>query len=120
VPYGYQTGSPAADGLFRLGDQAAVIPSLTGDGMAIALHSGRTAAETWLAGADSAAYHRTLIQTLGPQMRLAGLLHHACMSGSVQSAITRTAKLFPSLLRQAAYRTRLPSRAALSDQPAPA
>jgi flavin-dependent dehydrogenase len=116
VPYGYQTGS-LADGLFRLGDQAAVIPSLTGDGMAIALHTGRTAAQTWLAGADSAAYQRTLTQTLRQQMRLAGLLHHACMSGSFQAAIIRAAALFPSLLHHAASRTRLPSHAALSDQP---
>jgi len=40
VPYGYQASPESADGLFRLGDQAAVIPSLTGAGMAIALHSG--------------------------------------------------------------------------------
>ena len=117
VPYGYQTRSPATDGLFRLGDQAAVIPSLTGDGMAIALHSGRTAAQAWLAGADSAAYHRTLTQTLRPQMRLAGLLHHACMNGSVQAAVIHATALFPSLLPHAANRTRLPRRAALSDQP---
>ena len=117
VPYGYQSKSPAADGLFRLGDQAAVIPSLTGDGMAIALHSGQTAALTWLAGANSAAYHRTLTRTLRPQMRLAGLLHHACMTGSVQAAIIHAAALFPSLLPQAANRTRLRSSAALSDQP---
>ena len=35
---------PAPDVLFRLGDQAAVIPSLTGDGIAMALHSGEQAA----------------------------------------------------------------------------
>jgi flavin-dependent dehydrogenase len=107
IPYGYQAGSISPDGLFRLGDQAAVIPSLTGDGMAIALHSGKAAAETWLAGADATAYHRALIRTLAPQMRLAGLLHHACMSAPIQAAAIRTAGLFPSLLRQAAGRTRL-------------
>jgi flavin-dependent dehydrogenase len=108
IPYGYQAGPTSPDGLFRLGDQAAVIPSLTGDGMAIALHSGKTAAETWLAGADSATYHRVLTQTLASQMRLAGLLHHACMTGSVQSAAIRAAALFPALLQHAANRTRLP------------
>jgi menaquinone-9 beta-reductase len=108
IPYGYQTRSPPPAGLFRLGDQAAVIPSLTGDGMAIALHSGRIAAETWLQGADSTAYHRTLIGTLAPQMRLAGLLHHACMNGTIQSAVIRGAALFPFLLRHASGRTRLP------------
>jgi flavin-dependent dehydrogenase len=109
IPYGYQAHPIAPDGLFRLGDQAAVIPSLTGDGMAIALHTGRTAAETWLEGGDSAAYHHALARTLGPQMRLAGLLHHACMSPLVQSAIIQATAMFPALLRHAARRTRLRS-----------
>ena len=117
VPYGYQTGSLNPDGLFRLGDQAAVIPSLTGDGMAIALHSGTSAAQAWLSGVDSAAYHHSLARTLRPQMRAAGLLHHACMAGSGQSAIVHAAALFPSLLRHAANRTRLPLRAAPPGQP---
>jgi flavin-dependent dehydrogenase len=109
IPYGYQVRPVSADGLFRLGDQAAVIPSLTGDGMAIALHTGRTAAEAWLNGDDSPTYHRSLARTLAPQMRLAGLLHHACMSAPVQAAVLRAAALFPVLLRHAASRTRLPS-----------
>jgi menaquinone-9 beta-reductase len=109
IPYGYQAAVVPADALFRLGDQAAVIPSLTGDGMAIALHSGKTAAEAWLAGSDAAAYHRTLARTLAPQMRLAGLLHHACMSGAVQAAAIQAAAAFPALLRRAAIHTRLPS-----------
>jgi flavin-dependent dehydrogenase len=109
IPYGYQARPAVADGLFRLGDQAVVIPSLTGDGMAIALHSGKTAAELWLAGADSVAYQRALARIVAPQMRLAGVLHHACMSTMVQSAVIRAAALFPGLLRRAASHTRLPA-----------
>jgi flavin-dependent dehydrogenase len=108
IPYGYQARPTFLEGLFRVGDQAAVIPSLTGDGMAIALHSGKMAAETWLSGADSMVYHRALTRTLTPRMRLAGLLHHACMSGPVQSTLIRGAEVFPGLLRHAASRTRLP------------
>jgi flavin-dependent dehydrogenase len=117
IPYGYQARAADPDGLFRLGDQAAVIPSLTGDGMAIALHSGQTAAESWLAGSDSATYRRALGHTLAPQMRLAGLLHHACMSAPVQFAAIRIAELFPALLRQAARRTRLPSHPETGNHP---
>jgi flavin-dependent dehydrogenase len=117
IPYGYQADPTSPDGLFRLGDQAAVIPSLTGDGMAIALHSGTAAAETWMAGADSTTYHRTLARTLAPQMRLAGLLHHACMSAPVQFALITGAALFPALLRQAANRTRLPPSANPASHP---
>ena len=130
IPYGYQARESLADGLFRqglshqglfrLGDQAAVIPSLTGDGMAIALHSGTTAAETWLAGGDAKSYHRALTRTLAPQMRLAGLLHRAGMSDPVQSAAIRAATLFPALLRHAARRTRLPSPACSANYPTPA
>jgi menaquinone-9 beta-reductase len=106
IPYGYQA---PAGGFFRLGDQAAVIPSLTGDGMAIALHSGQQAAEAWLEGLDAAAYQHTLTYTLAPQMRLAGLLHHAGLNGPAQAAAIPILRLFPGLLRQAALRTRLPA-----------
>lgn len=49
VPYGWiaQRTEPH---VFRLGDQAAVIPSLAGEGMAIAVASGTSAAEAYLSG----------------------------------------------------------------------
>jgi len=49
-----------------------------------------------------------LVRTLTPQMRIAGLLHHACTSVPIQSALILGAALFPGLLRHAARRTRLP------------
>jgi flavin-dependent dehydrogenase len=54
LPYGWrqQSGRP---GLFRLGDQAAVIPSLAGEGMGIALASSALAARAYLAGGAAAA-----------------------------------------------------------------
>jgi flavin-dependent dehydrogenase len=48
VPYGW-IARKTEPGLFRLGDQAAVIPSLAGEGIAIALASGAMAARFWLA-----------------------------------------------------------------------
>lgn len=72
VPYGHL--APADDTvthLWRLGDQAAVIPSFCGDGMAIALESGRLAAAMLADGASAAAYQRALYaRTRGP-VRLA-------------------------------------------------
>jgi len=54
VPYGW-IARDSERGLFRLGDQAAVIPSLAGEGIAIALASGAMAARHWLEhGADGA------------------------------------------------------------------
>lgn len=54
VPYGWIARS-TRPGLFRLGDQAAVIPSLAGEGIAIALASGGLAARHWLASGPGGA-----------------------------------------------------------------
>jgi len=59
VPYGYShTPSAAVPDLFRIGDQTAVIHSLAGDGMSMALHSGRLAAQSYISGKDSQAYYQ--------------------------------------------------------------
>lgn len=55
VPYGWRAGG-TAPGLFRLGDQAAVIASLAGDGIAVALASGAAAAHACLHGDGAPAY----------------------------------------------------------------
>ena len=70
VPYGHLAG-PTTDGLWRLGDQAAVIPSFCGDGMAIALESGRLAAAMLAQGASAADYQRVLLTRTHRPVRLA-------------------------------------------------
>jgi len=57
VPYGWRASSTAS-GLFRIGDQAAVIASLAGDGIAVALASGAAAAHACLHGDGAQAYQR--------------------------------------------------------------
>ncbi len=70
VPYGWRARH-GTSGLFRLGDQAGVIASLAGDGVAIALTSGWSAATAWLAGGSGAAvdwqprFARQLARPLG-------------------------------------------------------
>jgi flavin-dependent dehydrogenase len=54
VPYGWRA-LQTRPGLFRIGDQAAVIPSLAGEGMGIAIASGVMAADAWMHGGGSAA-----------------------------------------------------------------
>ncbi len=75
VPYGWRAtaGEP---GLFRLGDQAAVIASLAGDGVAIALASGRMAAVHFAIGgpAGAVAYQRALARTARRSLAVAGVL----------------------------------------------
>jgi flavin-dependent dehydrogenase len=70
VPYGH-LARVSDEGLWRLGDQAAVIPSFCGDGMAIALESGRLAAAMLADGADAAAYQRALLMRTRRPVRLA-------------------------------------------------
>lgn len=108
IPYGH-LHSPAQDdppGLFRLGDQACVIPSLTGDGVAIALHSAAEAARTWLGGGTASEHHLRLARTLKGQMRLAGVLHGLCL-GPAQGWVASAGRVAPTLLRHAASWTRL-------------
>jgi menaquinone-9 beta-reductase len=54
VPYGWRAHA-TEPGIFRLGDQAAVIASLAGDGVAIALSSGIAAARAYREGGAAAA-----------------------------------------------------------------
>ncbi|HZZ34550.1 MAG TPA: hypothetical protein VFE03_02400, partial [Caulobacteraceae bacterium] len=96
-------------GLFRLGDQAAVIPSFCGDGMAIALHSGRLAARMIAAGADAGAYHRRLRADLHRQVRLAAWLQRAVQAwpGPILAGLG----LAPRMLGLLAAWTRVPDHA---------
>lgn len=73
VPYGY-LAPPSADGLWRLGDQAAVIPSFCGDGMAMALHSGWLAARHLAGGGDAPAFQAQLRRDTARQVRLATMM----------------------------------------------
>jgi flavin-dependent dehydrogenase len=93
--------------LYRLGDQAAVIPSLAGDGIAIALHSGGLAAACRLNGQDAAAYHRLLAADLTRQMRVAGALHALALHPLLQRALPLCAGAAPAILQRAAAATRL-------------
>lgn len=113
VPYGHLHEPSAADpaGLWRLGDQAAVIPSYTGDGMAIALHSAALAAEVMLQGGSAAHYHRRLRQDIGPQLRLAHGLYRLGQGAFGRGALLALLRRWPSLLGFIATMTRVPAAA---------
>ena len=107
VPYGYVHAGAEQDGVYRLGDQAAVIPSFCGDGMAIALHSARLAAASILSGNGEAAYHRALRRSAGPPVRLAFGLYRLSRSSQVRGLLVSAARVWPGLLRSVASRTRV-------------
>jgi len=114
VPYGFVHMSHPAEpqGLFRIGDQVGVIPSYTGGGMAIALHSGYLAASTYLkrgqAGSD---FHRQLRDDILDQIRIASLLYEASCRPFGQRAILRLCQVWPSVMRYVTSSTRLRSLA---------
>lgn len=108
VPYGYVHAPGPADrpGLFRLGDQAGVIPSFCGDGVSIALHSAFAAVA---AQDDSAGYHRRLQGDLRGQIGRAAALYR--LGRAAPGLVTGAAQLWPGALRWVARLTRVPDRA---------
>jgi flavin-dependent dehydrogenase len=114
IPYGYVTRH--AVGLWRLGDQAAVIPSFTGDGISIALHSAELAASTYLCGGGPNEYQERLARDVKWQVRLATLLSRAFVPRPGQLALFLAAQMWPGLLSTAAFHTRVRDRALLRTQ----
>jgi flavin-dependent dehydrogenase len=110
TPYGFLHRAHDDGGLFRLGDQAAVIPSLAGDGVAIALRSGQLAAAAWLAGETAAGtYHLGLRRMLWRPVRLAGLAHRVVRNLPMQGWAVSACRRCPALLGLFASATRVAS-----------
>jgi flavin-dependent dehydrogenase len=108
IPYGYL--GKREEGLWRVGDQAAVIPSFTGDGMAIALHSASLAAQMFLTGETAQLYHNTLRRQLGRNMRLATGISRAMVTRAGVAFSSFGLSLFPNSMRWIASSTRIPDR----------
>lgn len=117
IPYGYVR--TRADGVWRLGDQAAVIPSFSGDGISIALHSARLAAATYLRGGDADGFQRQLARDVTKPMILATGLSLGLVCRPAQLALGAAASLLPGLLPVVAEHTRVSeaamARAGLTD-----
>jgi flavin-dependent dehydrogenase len=108
VPYGYVRRASAAEpGLWALGDQAAVIPSFTGDGMSIALHSGWRAAAMYLEGATAEEFQRRLHAELGPQVALATAVSRGLVHPVTRPVLTAAVQALPCLLGLVARHTRI-------------
>jgi flavin-dependent dehydrogenase len=112
IPYGYLAGGLSS--LWRVGDQAAVIPSFTGDGMSIALHSGALAAQMCLAGESAEDYHRRLRVQLSHGMSLAVRLSLGMVTGAGRTLAPLCLSLFPNAMGWIAASTRIPEQALLA------
>ena len=107
IPYGYLRRSPIASNMFPLGDQLAVIPSFTGDGMSIALYSGIAAAQAVLAGESAAQFQAQIVGRLRPQFRWAGLVNVLFEMRRLHGFSVKLAAALPSLVTWLAQSTRL-------------
>jgi flavin-dependent dehydrogenase len=107
VPYGYLHQGDGEAALYRVGDQLAVIPSFTGDGMAMALHGAGLAAAAILAGRPAAAFHREAARLFRPSLRVAGLVAAAGAVPWLQGPLMAACRLAPGLMTAIARHTRI-------------
>lgn len=113
IPYGYLCD--AHNAVWPVGDQAAVIPSFTGDGLAIALHSGALAAEMYLAGGAPGGYLRVLKDHLKQSLQVAMMLSRAMVSRTGRQMAPFLTPLLPGPIGWIARSTRIPHTALRPD-----
>jgi len=111
IPYGFLRRAGIADAVYPLGDQLVVIPSYTGDGTSITLHTGMAAAHAVLGGQPAGKFQADAIAKLKPQIAWAKLANVAFVNATAQrvtSAVARVAPwAVPGIARFVVNRTRL-------------
>ena len=106
IPYGFLATRPLPPKVFAIGDQLAVVPSFTGDGMAIALYSGLAAARALMVGQSASLPARANSETAAavPSRRYIGRLLETPATCGIGIAASR---LMPSLVRGVVSATRI-------------
>ncbi len=85
-----------------------MIPSVTGDGMSIALHSGALASEMLLVGRSAIEFQSTLSAQLRRAMRISTFISQAMVTGAGRSLAPVLLSLVPNALGWIASSTRIP------------
>lgn len=114
IPYGFYAGP--LDGVMPVGDQLAVIPSLTGAGMNIAMLSASCAVETILMqqhcdqaeSNPSNDYFNRMHELLRSRMRWAMFLHFLFLRAGGSHALLWGGKIWPGIANQMFQQTRCP------------
>lgn len=104
VPYGWRA-TRTGPGLFRLGDQAGVIPSLAGEGMGIALASGLSAAVAHCRGQSSQDWQAGFARRSRRPIGLAGAIWHLAERPALAALLVRAGP--ESLIEAVARATRI-------------
>ncbi len=116
IPYGYIRRT-TENGLYCIGDQAAVIPSFTGDGISIALHTARCGVAAYLAGEPAPIFQARLRSALRAQMRLAEFAADGLNNSLSRAVLPFCLRVWPGVMRLTARLTRVTQPAAVA-QPA--
>jgi flavin-dependent dehydrogenase len=115
IPYGYIRRT-TEDGLYCIGDQAAVIPSFTGDGISIALHTARSAAAGYLAAEPAQVFQPKLRSAMLLQMRFAEAADHGMNNALARAVLPFCLRVWPGAMRLTARLTRVSQPAAVAQQ----
>jgi menaquinone-9 beta-reductase len=113
IPYGYIRRT-TEDGLYCIGDQAAVIPSFTGDGISIALHTARCAVAAYLAEEPAPVFQAKLRSSLRVQMRLAEFAADGLNNALARTVLPFCLRVWPGVMRVTAKLTRIAQHASVA------
>jgi menaquinone-9 beta-reductase len=106
VPYGW-IADGTDPGLYRLGDQAAVIPSLAGEGMGIAIASGRSAAQAFLEGKAAPVWQGEFARRAARPVTVAEAIWKAAETPGLARLGLAAATLIPGLATMAMRASRI-------------
>jgi flavin-dependent dehydrogenase len=115
IPYGYLRRE-TEDGLYCIGDQAAVIPSFTGDGISIALHTARRGAAAYLAAEPAPVFQPRLRSAMLPQMHLAEWAANGLNNALARALLPFCLSVWPGAMRVTARLTRVTQPAVAPQQ----
>jgi flavin-dependent dehydrogenase len=102
IPYGYLRDAVISDVVYPMGDQLVVIPSYTGGGTSLALHTGLSAARAILHNRSAGEFQKRTIAKLKPQIGWAKLANIAFVNAPAQRLTAAIARLAPWALPQVA------------------
>jgi flavin-dependent dehydrogenase len=119
IPYGFIRPT-TENGLYCIGDQAAVIPSFTGDGISIALHTARCGVAAFLAAEPAPLFQASLRSALRAQMRLAEFAADGLNNSFARAVLPFCLRVWPGVMRVTAKLTRVAHNAAVAPMQAPA
>jgi flavin-dependent dehydrogenase len=108
LTYGPPVGGPAFGVALGMGDRWAMTPSLTGDGMAIALRSAFLAAHCVLSDNNAKSYHDLMAAQTRRQLTWAMIIQKWLEVPKLQFTAHWLARLHPPLITYATSATRLP------------